>query len=83
MRRIVKHYGWKDVVLMGHSLGGAISFLYASVFSEDVKKYISIDIVSPTVRDPVLNVKLGASIDKFLSYEKLTKENVSLFCAKR
>ncbi|KAJ8953609.1 hypothetical protein NQ318_003033 [Aromia moschata] len=47
LRRIVKHFNWNDIIILGHSLGGAIAFLYAAMYPDDVKKYISIDIASP------------------------------------
>lgn len=59
---------------MGHSLGGALSFMYASCFSheEDTAKFISIDIAGPTVRQHEdLANKTGDSIDKALLYETL------------
>lgn len=57
---------------MGHSLGGGIAFLYASIFPNDTEKFITIDIASPTVSAPekMLDI-LGPSIDKFLKYDKL------------
>lgn len=75
LRRVIKHFKWEKVTLLGHSLGGAVSFLYASVYPEEVDKYISIDIASPCVRDPKLMVKrMGESIDKFLKYETFNEE---------
>ena len=74
IRRIVKYHNWTKVVLLGHSLGGALSFLYASCFNNenDTAKFISIDIAGPTVRDHVkLASQTGDSIDKALMYEKL------------
>lgn len=50
VRRIVKHFGWKKVKLMGHSLGGAICFMYAASFPDDVSQYISIDLYGPSIR---------------------------------
>lgn len=74
IRRIVKYHRWTKLVLLGHSLGGALSFMYASCFpsEQDTAKFISIDIAGPTVRDPVaLAAQTGDSIDKFLQYETL------------
>lgn len=74
IRRIVKYHKWTKVTLMGHSLGGALSFMYASCFNteEDTAKFISIDIAGPTVRDTVdLAGKTGDCIDKLLMYETL------------
>lgn len=75
LRRIVKYFKWEKITILGHSLGGAIAFLYASAFPNDVNKYISIDIASPAVRDPKKMSKiLGDCVDKFLKYETF-KEN--------
>lgn len=41
VRRIVKHFRWEKVKLMGHSLGGALSFMYAACFPDDVSQFIS------------------------------------------
>lgn len=74
IRRIVKYHKWTKMVLLGHSLGGALSFMYASCFpgEEDTAKFISIDIAGPTVRDHCkLAGTTGDTIDKLLSYETL------------
>ncbi|XP_044728930.1 probable serine hydrolase [Chrysoperla carnea] len=71
VRRIVKHYKWDKIRLMGHSLGGCISFLYAAVFPDEVSHFICIDIASPAVRSPEETVpKIGQLIDDFLLVEK-------------
>lgn len=72
VRRIVKHFGWKKVKLMGHSLGGAICFMYAASFPDDVSQYISIDLYGPSVRNLKKNAAMtGTCIDKALEYETL------------
>lgn len=73
VRRIVKHYKWSEPLrLLGHSLGGAISFLYAATYPTEVGCYISIDIASPSVRDPAVTVsQVGQHVDRFLKYEQL------------
>jgi pimeloyl-ACP methyl ester carboxylesterase len=74
IRRIVKYHHWSHVVLLGHSLGGALSFMYASCFNkeDDTAKFISIDIAGPTVRDTEkLASQTGDCIDKMLTYETL------------
>lgn len=80
LRRVVKHFGWEKVKILGHSLGGAIAFLYAATYPKEVESYISIDIASPTVRDPVKMVSsIGDAVDKFLKYETLTQENMPCY----
>lgn len=70
VRRIVKHFKWESVSLIGHSLGGGIGFLYASTFPKEVEKYISIDLASPCVRlAKTIMPYLGDSVDKFLKCE--------------
>ncbi|XP_032675106.1 probable serine hydrolase isoform X2 [Odontomachus brunneus] len=72
LRRIVKHFKWNKVSLLGHSLGGAISFLYAASYPDEVDLLISLDIVSPSVKDVTKTTKIsGDYIDRFLKYEEL------------
>ncbi|KAL6264982.1 hypothetical protein P5V15_005074 [Pogonomyrmex californicus] len=80
LRRIVKHYKWNKVKLLGHSLGGAISFLYAASYPDEVDVLISLDIASPSVRDvKKIATHTGEYIDKFLKYESLTLDNVPCY----
>ncbi|KAL4705927.1 hypothetical protein ACJJTC_017509 [Scirpophaga incertulas] len=80
LRRIVKHFGWSKISLMGHSLGGALSFMYAASFPEDVDRIICIDIASPAVRDPKTTCKqTGWSIDKVLEYEELPEDKIPCY----
>lgn len=80
LRRIIKYYKWNKVKLLGHSLGGAISFLYAASYPDEVDSLISLDIASPSVRDITKTVTItGDYIDKFLKYEALTLENVPCY----
>lgn len=80
VRRVVKHFKWQNISIIGHSLGGAIGFLYASIFPDDIEKLVSIDIVSPAVREPSRIVEeLGQGIDRFLKYETLTPEQAPCY----
>ncbi|KAJ3645377.1 hypothetical protein Zmor_023043 [Zophobas morio] len=80
LRRIVKHFEWENVTLMGHSLGGAISFLYAAVYPDEVEKYISLDIASPSVRSPAkIIATIPDAVDKFLHYEHLTPQQIPCY----
>lgn len=51
IRRIANYHKWEKIKLIGHSLGGCLSFMYASSFPDAVDKFISIDIAGPTVRN--------------------------------
>ncbi|XP_011141787.1 probable serine hydrolase isoform X2 [Harpegnathos saltator] len=80
LRRIVKYFKWNKVSLLGHSLGGAISFLYAASYPDEVNHLISLDIVSPAVQDVTKIASLtGEYIDKFLKYELLSLDNVPCY----
>jgi pimeloyl-ACP methyl ester carboxylesterase len=59
LRRIVRHYGWKKITLLGHSMGSTYSFLYASIFPNEVDKFIGIDILRPFALDPELFAQNG------------------------
>jgi pimeloyl-ACP methyl ester carboxylesterase len=75
IRRIVKHYGWEKVTILGHSLGGTIGFLYAATFPQDTEKLICIDIAGPAVRSvPYFVQQTGGIIDQFLLGENLTED---------
>ncbi|EDW03461.1 GH11247 [Drosophila grimshawi] len=72
IRRIVRKYNWKNVILLGHSLGGALTFMYAASFPDEVSKLINIDIAGPTVRGVKRMAEgTGKALDKFLDYETL------------
>lgn len=77
LRRIAKYYKWNKVRLLGHSLGGAISFLYAASYPDEVEFMISLDIASPSVKDTTKTPRIiGDSIDKFLKYELLQSDGI-------
>ncbi|CAK1556450.1 unnamed protein product [Leptosia nina] len=80
LRRIVRHFKWQKISLMGHSLGGALSFMYAASFPEEVDRIICIDIASPAVRPPDNMVKAtGWSINKLLDYENLSEDKIPCY----
>lgn len=65
---------------MGHSLGGAVSFLYAASYPDETEFVISLDIASPSVRDISKTVDItGDHIDKFLKFENLTLDSVPCY----
>nr|CAD7430902.1 unnamed protein product [Timema monikensis] len=46
VRRVVRHLGWTKFVWMGHSFGGQLGVMFASVYPELVEKLIMIDAIS-------------------------------------
>ncbi|XP_017057875.2 probable serine hydrolase, partial [Drosophila ficusphila] len=66
--RVMKEFGWSKVSLMGHSLGGVVSFMYAAMSPDTVDLIISLDVLLPRrVEDPG---KLTKDIEGFLKEEK-------------
>ncbi|XP_045111576.1 probable serine hydrolase [Portunus trituberculatus] len=47
IERVIQYFGWKEVNLLGHSMGGAAAMLYAGAFPEKVMKVIMVDIIKP------------------------------------
>lgn len=48
---VMKEYGWSKVSLIGHSLGGVLSFIYASLAPHTVDMIVSLDILLPLRND--------------------------------
>lgn len=80
LRKMLKHYGWKNMTLMGHSMGAAIIFLYAAIYPGDVEKMILFDTICP----PMFTVetyieRISTRIDDSLRFENLTMEKQPSF----
>ncbi|PNF16490.1 hypothetical protein B7P43_G07800 [Cryptotermes secundus] len=72
VHRIVKHYGWEKVSLLGHSFGSACAFLYSALYPECVEHYIGLDIIKPVSNDPVRKLNgHGKRLDQFLHLESM------------
>ncbi|XP_026828862.1 probable serine hydrolase isoform X2 [Ooceraea biroi] len=80
LRKIIEYFKWNKVKLLGHSLGGAIGFLYAATYPNEVDFLISLDVVSPLVRNVEKIASLtGDYIDKFLKYDLLMLDCVPCY----
>jgi pimeloyl-ACP methyl ester carboxylesterase len=51
LHELVESQHWSPFILMGHSMGGIISTIYASCFPEHVSKLISIESFGPMTKD--------------------------------
>lgn len=51
LHELVESQEWQSFILMGHSMGGIISTIYASCFPEHVGKLISIESFGPMTKD--------------------------------
>lgn len=72
VRRLVKHFGWQKMKLIGHSMGGGVCFMYAASYPKDVEQIILLDTYGPMIRNPRTDAVItGSCIDKVLSFELL------------
>ncbi|KAB7504819.1 hypothetical protein Anas_07689 [Armadillidium nasatum] len=44
VHKVINHFNWKKLILLGHSMGGTVSLLFAGAFPDIIEKVISIDI---------------------------------------
>ncbi|XP_017016154.2 probable serine hydrolase [Drosophila takahashii] len=69
---IMKKYDWKKVSLMGYSLGGFLSFYYASIATEKVDLIISLDLLLPKFMKPDETIKwIRLSQEKHLEEDEI------------
>lgn len=70
MRRVIQHLKWDKVILLSHSLGAHLSFLYCCVFPDQVEAMISIDLTHPITRQiRHWNLAIANSIDDHFKSE--------------
>lgn len=87
----LRHFKWDTVTLLGHSMGAVQSFIYSSVFPNEVENFIAIDLFKPLSINPKKDViLLGEEIKNFMdvldldvskrpsySYEEMVKRLMS------
>ncbi len=52
IRAVVEHFGWQRIVLLGHSMGGAVGCLYAALYPQELHKLVLLDILGPLSSPP-------------------------------
>lgn len=57
IKRVMAEYKWEKVSLLGHSLGGIVSFIYAALFPQTVDMLIQLDIIITPLRSPEYKLK--------------------------
>lgn len=50
-KKVIDFLGWEKFSIIGHSLGGSLSLMFASIFPSIVHKLVILDIVKPSSRD--------------------------------
>ncbi|VVC25371.1 Alpha/beta hydrolase fold-1,Alpha/Beta hydrolase fold [Cinara cedri] len=73
IKRVVDHLAWTTFNCIGHSMGGMISSLFASLYPEHIEKLIMIDCAGPISIEPQDTVKfLRESCNNLLKIESKT-----------
>lgn len=72
--RIMKEYKWPKVSLMGHSLGGVLSYIYTALSPETVDLVIALDIMLPPFESPELLSYWPTAFDKHLVEEERSEQ---------
>jgi hypothetical protein len=67
MRRIAKHMKWdNEITLIGHSKGSFYSFIYASLYPDNVTQLISCDLIGPEIN---MSREVGDHIDQRIAMD--------------
>ncbi|XP_055596063.1 probable serine hydrolase [Uranotaenia lowii] len=61
LTRIMMIYRWKKISLMAHSMGSIISFVFSSVFPDNVDLYVGIDALKPHILE---TEKVGPRLER-------------------
>lgn len=70
MRRVLQYLKWDKVILMSHSYGSHLSFLYCCVYPKQVEAFISIDLAQPVTRQVrYWNLAIANSIEDHFKSE--------------
>ncbi|XP_018326123.1 probable serine hydrolase [Agrilus planipennis] len=75
LRRIMNYFNWSKLSLMGHSLGGITSYLYATTFPNMVDFVICFDTATPMTEIGGHVNCTPEIIDKFLFYDEANCSN--------
>lgn len=80
LKRVVDHMNWKEVTLIGHSLGAGYGLVFAAVFPELVKRMVLIDMPKPLTSSADSNwaARLPKAIQKHIDYDLLFMKDPTL-----
>ncbi|KAH8302058.1 hypothetical protein KR044_002307 [Drosophila immigrans] len=69
--RIMKHYKWDKVSLLGHSMSSINGFVFGSMFPEKLDMFIGLDVMKPLIRtDKTFIDKLAIRLEDNLKVEE-------------
>ncbi|KAH8418207.1 hypothetical protein KR222_000664, partial [Zaprionus bogoriensis] len=73
--RVMKEYKWHKVSLMGHSLGGVLSYFFAALAPHMVDMVVQLDIILPPTEFPGIAPMYGIAMEKHLVEEERAEQN--------
>lgn len=81
IRKFSKDFQWKHVSLLGHSIGSLQSFMYSSIFDDQVDMFIGIDMMLPLILDFKINQpeKYKKRMDHFIKVMGMDPNNPPVY----
>lgn len=80
IRRVVKYLNWNHFSFLSHSMGGTLALMYSSIFPEDVKNVILLDVIKPASRSPAhLPIGSRQGIDSMLDIEQKMSRSAPVY----
>ena len=78
LKRVIRHLQWSSFSLLGHSMGGYVSIIYASLFPKEVERVITLDILKPlTYEADHLTNHFAKSIESFVQIESKVNQQAT------
>lgn len=76
IKSIINYFKWSKISLMGHSLGGIISYVYTMLYTKEVDFLVCLDGAKPMI--PLnKNVYLGKNLELFFKYNSQAADSDS------
>lgn len=70
MRRVARELKWDKMILLSHSLGAHLSFMYSCIYPQQVVGLLSIDLAHPlAIQAQNWNIAISNSIEDHFKYE--------------
>lgn len=81
VKRVIDHFKWSNIYLLGHSLGGNISFFISALYPELVLKLIIIDTLTAQVIPSVsfASILRNSYLEPTLKLEKLSPDEAPIY----
>ncbi|XP_067009813.1 serine hydrolase-like protein isoform X2 [Anabrus simplex] len=83
LRRIVDHFSWAKINILGHDLGGLLGLFFAAVYPDKIMKLIVFDVIHPVLprqhlinhiklnNEHLLSIETDEAVPQVFSYQTL------------